>query len=235
MQLEPNPIPPRGAGHFRRLIIMRDETAIWHPSPNFGPRRDGLTPILLVLHYTAMTSAEKARDWLCNIDAEVSAHYVISHHGTLWQLVSEDQRAWHAGAGTWSGQDDINSRSIGIEIANTGYEPFPEPQMAVLEALMSRIMARWAIAPSGVIGHSDMAPGRKIDPGPHFDWARLERRGLAALPASLNGGFREMAVAAGYDQDTSDEALLHAVRLRLRPWARGPLCDADLQALSQRA
>ncbi|MGX9354891.1 N-acetylmuramoyl-L-alanine amidase [Roseobacteraceae bacterium S113] len=208
---------------------MRDGSAIWWPSPNFGPRRDGLRPSLIVLHYTAMPSAEGARDWLCTAHAEVSAHYVIARAGTIWQLVEEDARAWHAGAGQWRGQDDINSRSIGIEIANTGAEPFPEPQMAALERLMRRIMARHEITET--IGHSDMAIGRKIDPGPHFDWARLARQGLAdsagASPAEITT-FREAARARGFTCPADDAALLHAVRLRFRPWARGPLCRDDM-------
>lgn len=153
--------------------------AIWVPSPNFGPRRDGLKPTLIVLHYTAMTSARAALERLCDPAAEVSAHYLIGPDGTLWQLVRECDRAWHAGAGAWRGQSDINSRSIGIELDNRGDHPFGEPQMAALEALLESVMARWEIPAAGVIGHSDMAPGRKVDPGPRFDWARLERQGLA--------------------------------------------------------
>ena len=117
---------PRGT---RRL------TPLWHPSDNFGPRRDGAVPDIVVLHYTAMASAEGARDWLCHPDAGVSAHYVIGRQGTVWQLVREDMRAWHAGLGAWGSITEVNSRSIGIEIANTGAEPFPEPQMAALTKL----------------------------------------------------------------------------------------------------
>ncbi|MEM1237122.1 MAG: N-acetylmuramoyl-L-alanine amidase [Pseudomonadota bacterium] len=163
---------PRGSG----LI-----DAIWHPSPNFGPRRDGLRPTLIVLHYTVMTPAEVAIGRLCDPEHEVSAHYVIGECGTLWKLVDEEMRAWHAGAGSWKGQEDINSRSIGIEMVNDGQSPYAEPLMATLEALLPEIMKRWDIPREGVIGHSDMAPGRKIDPGPHFDWARLEAKGLAAF------------------------------------------------------
>lgn len=211
--------------------------ALWWPSPNFGPRRDGLRPSMIVLHYTAMPSAEAAREWLCTPEAQVSAHYVIARDGTLWQLVAEADRAWHAGAGTWAGLDDINSRSIGIELANTGSEPFPAPQMGVLEQLMRGIMTRWSITPEAVIGHSDMAVGRKIDPGPHFDWLRLERLGLAQAPrgtgqmALSDEGFRSAAQSAGFGGQPTDEALLRAVRLRLRPWARGPLCAEDFACL----
>jgi len=154
-------------------------TPVWVPSPNFGARRNGLTPTLIVLHYTAMTPAAAAIERLCDPAYEVSAHYVIGEGGELWQLVEEHKRAWHAGAGSWRGQDDINSRSIGIEMVNDGQSPYAARLMITLEALLPQIMARWGISAAGVIGHSDMAPGRKIDPGPHFDWARLEAKGLA--------------------------------------------------------
>ncbi|KIC25750.1 MULTISPECIES: N-acetylmuramoyl-L-alanine amidase [unclassified Leisingera] len=213
--------------------------AIWHPSPNFGPRRDGLTPSLIVLHYTAMDSARAALERLCDPAAEVSAHYLIGADGTLWQMVAEDSRAWHAGAGEWAGQDDINSRSIGIELDNLGTHPFSALQMAVLEDLMQGIMQRWNIPPAGVIGHSCMAPGRKFDPGPRFDWARLARQGLAAdgggapLPQTVTfAHFRAAAATAGFTAPSDDETLLAAVRLRFRPWARGPLSAEDFLPLA---
>ncbi|NOD74636.1 MULTISPECIES: N-acetylmuramoyl-L-alanine amidase [unclassified Ruegeria] len=213
---------------------------IWHPSPNFGERRDGLTPSLIVIHYTAMDSAQAALERLCDPKAEVSAHYLIGNDGTLWQMVREEDRAWHAGAGEWDGKDDINSRSIGIELDNTGLHPFSEPQMTTLETLLPRIMNTWSISASGVIGHSDMAPGRKSDPGPHFDWQRLERQALAkprgsdvpSAPPSLMA-FRAAARRAGFTAPVEDTQLLAAVRLRFRPWAKGPLETADLNALTQ--
>ena len=212
--------------------------AIWHPSPNFGPRRDGLTPSLIVLHYTAMEGAQAALGRLCDPAAEVSAHYLIGAHGGLWQMVAEENRAWHAGAGEWAGQDDINSRSIGIELGNLGTHPFSAPQMNVLEDLMRGIMQRWNIPASAVIGHSCMAPGRKFDPGPRFDWARLARQGLAAGPGTCGAPqslsrewFREASHAAGFTAPTDDEALLQAVRLRYRPWGKGPLAPEDFLPL----
>lgn len=208
---------------------------IRHASPNFGPRRDGLTPSLIVLHYTAMSSAAAALERLCDPLAEVSAHYLIGNDGTLWQLVDEEMRAWHAGAGEWRGQDDINSRSIGIELDNTGRHPFSEPQMRALEALLPGIMARWSIGPEGVIGHSCMAPGRKADPGERFDWARLARQGLAAMPGTgevpAGARLRDLARAAGFTADADDETLLAAVRLRYRPWGRGGVTCDDLRVL----
>lgn len=151
-------------------------------SPNFGPRRDGATPKLVVIHYTAMADCAGAIRALCDPLREVSAHYLIGRDGQCHALVDEAMRAWHAGAGTWRGIWDVNSHSIGIELDNCGFSPFSAPQMDCLCDLLRGIMARWHIAPEGVIGHSDMAPGRKIDPGPRFDWARLAREGLAVMP-----------------------------------------------------
>ncbi len=204
-----------------------------HHSPNCGPRRNGLTPAFIVIHYTAMETAEAALERLCDPTAEVSAHYLIGTRGDVIQMVEEAARAWHAGAGAWCGVDDINSRSIGIELDNRGHHPFSEPQMAVLEELLRGIMQRWNIPASGVIGHSDMAPGRKTDPGPHFDWARLERRGLAAGAQDRATGvldevaFRDAASAVGYTAEADFDTLLHTTRLRRAPWRRGPLQKAD--------
>ncbi|KIN71594.1 N-acetylmuramoyl-L-alanine amidase [Sulfitobacter guttiformis] len=204
-------------------------------SPNCGPRRDGLTPTLIVIHYTAMESAQAAVERLCDPRAEVSAHYLIDAQGAVTRMVEEDQRAWHAGAGEWSGMNDINSRSIGIELDNRGTHPFSAPQMDALEVLLGGIMQRWKIPAAGVIGHSDMAPGRKSDPGPHFDWARLERVGLAqggtlrptgALDASA---FREAARSAGYTAKADGDMLLRTTRLRHAPWRTGPLQAADFR------
>lgn len=209
-----------------------------HPSPNCGPRRSGLHPRLIVLHYTAMASAQAALERLCDPSSEVSAHYLISGRGDVTQLVEEDQRAWHAGQGEWAGLDDINSRSIGIELDNRGDHPFAESQMQALETLLPGIMARHDIPAEGVIGHSCMAPGRKIDPGPRFDWARLARRGLALpagdgpVPDSVTAEtFRDAARAAGFTAPCDNDTLLSTVRMRFRPWGSGPLTPADLAAL----
>lgn len=199
---------------------------IEHPSPNFGPRRDGLRPELIVLHYTAMDTAEAALERLCDPAPEVSAHYLICEKGRIFKLVDEEMRAWHAGAGTWQGKSDINSRSIGIELDNRGTHPFSEPQMAALETLLPAIMTRWSIPASGVIGHSDLAPGRKFDPGPRFDWQRLARQGLAIWPDNqpAQGNWPQAAAALGYD--TGNPEALAAFRMRFRPWATGPM-DAE--------
>lgn len=175
-----------------------------------------------------MANATLARDRLCDPASDVSAHWLIDEAGRIEALVAEDRRAWHAGAGAWRGRDDINSRSIGIEIANPGDRPFPAAQMDSLVLLLGGIMARWSLGPAAVIGHSDMAPGRKIDPGPRFDWQRLAREGLALWPdgpgadAPLAGSLD----ALGYPP-AEPETRLAAFRLRFRPWAKGPESAED--------
>lgn len=197
------------------------------PSPNFGPRRDGAVPRLIVIHYTAMPSCAEARERLCDPAAEVSAHWLVAGDGTVEQLVDESLRAWHAGAGGWGGMTDVNSRSIGIELANPGDAPFPEPQMAALEGVLRGIMQRWSIPPEGVIGHSDMAPGRKRDPGPRFDWQRLAVQGLAVWPeAAQPADFAASLRRIGYP-GAAPEVLLAAFRLRFRPAATGPEDETD--------
>lgn len=202
-------------------------------SPNHGERRGGAAPDLIVLHYTAMASCAEARARLCDPAAEVSAHYLIAATGEVMALVPETARAWHAGAGAWAGRGDVNSHSIGIELDNPGDRPFPEPQMAALERLLEDLMRRHAIPPAGVIAHSDMAPDRKRDPGPRFDWRRLALGGLSVWPD--RGGDADAPLAAslrafGYP-DASPDALLPAFRLRFRPWAAGPE-DATDRALA---
>ena len=207
-----------------------------HPSPNFGERRDGLRPELVVLHYTAMEDATAALERLSSPEFEVSAHYLVARDGTLHQLVDEDKRAWHAGGGDWRGRGDVNSRSIGIELDNLGDTPFSQPLMQTLEALLPGILSRWDIPPEGVIGHSDMAPKRKFDPGRRFDWARLARQGLAVWPEAGDappdeGAFLKAAEAFGYDTFWGIDPVLGAFRQRFRPWADGPLDAQDMGAM----
>lgn len=202
---------------------------ICHPSPNFGPRREGLTAQLVVIHYTAMPSTEAALKRLCDPAAEVSAHYLIAENGCIFALVPEDQRAWHAGAGQWAGLADVNSASIGIELANDGAQPFAHPQMLALETLLRQILQRWSIPPERVIAHSDMAPTRKQDPGPRFDWARLARLGLVLGPNRGGRGDAPLDLsldALGYPP-CPPETRLAAFRLRFRPWAKGPETAED--------
>lgn len=156
-----------------------------HPSPNHGDRR-GRAVRFLVLHYTGMPSAAGARARLCDPAAEVSSHYLVDEAGGIDQLVPEARRAWHAGRSCWRGERDLNSTSIGVEIANGGHDgglpPFPEAQIAAVTALCRDIMARWRMAPEDVLAHSDIAPDRKADPGERFPWARLARDGIGVWP-----------------------------------------------------
>ncbi len=217
--------------------------SLTHPSPNFGERRGGARVDLVVLHYTAMPSCAAALERLCDPVAEVSAHYLIDGDGSVLSLVDEAARAWHAGAGAWRGAGDVNSRSIGIELANTGWEPFAEPQMAALERLLAGVLERHGLGPETVIGHSDMAPERKGDPGPRFDWRRLALQGLAIWPEDALAAPPAQPAPTGHAEDharfladlrafgypeASAETLLTAFRLRFRPWARGPLDGTDL-------
>ncbi|MDE0590237.1 N-acetylmuramoyl-L-alanine amidase [Halocynthiibacter sp. C4] len=217
---------------------------IQRPSPNFGPRRGDAVPDMIVLHYTAMDTCEAAAERLCSPEFEVSAHYLISEKGDIFQLVDEDARAWHAGAGAWGGVNDINSRSIGIELANTGKTPFSALQMNALERLMRDIMERRCIPKERVIGHSDMAPARKGDPGARFDWRRLAFAGLsiwleageARDAAPKPDDFQSAARTFGYPADAPFDALLSAFRQRFRPHYDGALDQTDMaqiQALAR--
>lgn len=193
-----------------------------------------MRPDLVVIHFTGMVSAALSRARLCDPAAAVSAHYLLDETGETWALVPEERRAWHAGAGRWGAADDINSRSIGIELQNRGDHPYPHPQMLALERLLEGVLARWSIPPERVIAHSDCAPTRKVDPGPRFDWRRLARSGLAvwpepgvqADPEALPGALHRL----GYDPGVPPDCLLRAFRLRFRPWASGPADRIDAGA-----
>ncbi len=156
-------------------------------SPNHGERRGVERPDMLLLHYTGMQDAQEALAKLCEPGSDVSAHYVVFEDGEIMQCVPEARRAWHAGEGSWAGATDINSRSIGIEIANPGhywdYRDFPEPQIAAVIALARDIVARNRIRPERVLGHSDVAPARKQDPGEKFPWEQLAAAGVGVWVA----------------------------------------------------
>ena len=164
------------------------------PSPNFGERPGGLKPSLLVLHYTGMNDAQAACDWLCDERSEVSSHYLVDDQGGIVQLVNEGARAWHAGLSSWHEETDINSASIGIEIQNLGHSggspEFPPKQMQVVAELCRDIIERHDITSRNVLAHSDVAPGRKVDPGEKFDWAFLhhEKVGHWVKPEPISGG-----------------------------------------------
>jgi N-acetylmuramoyl-L-alanine amidase len=195
---------------------------------------------LIILHYTGMKSAEAAADWLCRAESGVSCHYLVDEAGGIVQMVDERERAWHAGVSWWKGQSDINSRSIGIEIQNPGhtlgYDPFPKPQIAAVIALCRDIMDRYGIAADGVLPHSDVAPGRKIDPGEKFPWRELARHGVGfyvpptpiraadlAAPALPETAVTAMLTQAGYgvairnDGKPSLAAVVDAFQRHYRP------------------
>ncbi len=204
-------------------------------SPNFGPRPAGMPIDMLVLHYTGMRTAEAALARLCDPAAQVSAHYVIDEDGTVHALVDEAMRAWHAGEAFWRGETDVNGRSIGIELVNPGHEfgyrPFPEAQMAALIALAREIVARHPIPPANVVGHSDLAPRRKADPGELFDWPRLAAAGLGRWPdgAAVGQGEGDAArLLASVGYETVDmEKTVAAFQRHFRPTRIDGILDGE--------
>ncbi len=195
-------------------------------SPNFNERRDVSGPDMLVLHYTGMESCDAALERLCDPAAEVSAHYLIDDDGTQYRLVDEDKRAWHAGKSGWRGHNDINSRSIGIELVNPGHEfgyrEFPDPQIAQLITLCVGILGQHQIPKRNIVGHSDIAPSRKIDPGELFPWPRLAEAGIGLWPGDCLLGSvtpdvgKVMLCEIGYLVDDV-EASISAFQRRFRP------------------
>ena len=214
-----------------------------HPSPNHDARpEDGPIDILL-LHYTGMESGLAALERLCDPAAKVSAHYLIEEDGTVLRLVPEHRRAWHAGMASWQGDSDINARSLGIELVNPGHEfgyrPFPEAQMAALIELSLCLVARHAIPRRRVLGHSDVAPLRKEDPGELFDWPRLAAAGLGLWPDKTDRGSemeeeeaKRLLGRIGYGYLDDDlAAVLRAFQRRFRPSAVTGVLDGETAAL----
>ena len=208
------------------------------PSPNHDARPNGGAIDMLVLHYTGMQSAKAARERLCDPASKVSAHYMIDEDGAVAALVPEDRRAWHAGVAFWRGRTDINARSIGVELVNPGHEygyrPFPEPQMAALEELAQAILARHPIPARNVVGHSDVAPRRKEDPGELFDWRRLARCGIGLWPDTAavadDPGMAEMLARFGYETENV-AATLRAFQRRFRPSRIDGIADSETAGL----
>lgn len=219
------------------------------PSPNFGDRRDRSVDSL-ILHYTGMASGAAALARLLEPRSEVSAHYLVWEDGRIDQLVAEADRAWHAGRSFWAGERDMNAVSVGIEIVNGGHDfglpPYPAAQVAAVTKLARDICARRAVAPARVLGHSDVAPQRKDDPGELFPWQALMEAGVALrvaapAPVSAAGLSRHALLAAlaaiGYDcpaADTSDgvtRAAIRAFQRRWRPSQVDGLADAETAAL----
>jgi N-acetylmuramoyl-L-alanine amidase len=226
------------------------------PSPNFNERQGEGVPDILLFHYTGMQSCAAAVERLTSAEAKVSAHYTIDEDGTVYAHVPEHKRAWHAGVSSWRGATDINSRSIGIEIVNPGHEfgyrPFPDAQIDAVIRLSQGIINRHPIPARNVIGHSDVAPGRKEDPGELFPWKRLAQQGLGLwdepvrigdLP-SLRRGMSGRAVPwlqgrlaqHGYGIETTGifdertEAVVSAFQRHFRPTNFDGIADAETQA-----
>ncbi len=210
-------------------------TIIDTPSPNFDER---LLPItMIVLHYTGMQDGESAIARLRDPEAKVSSHYVVAEDGTVIRMVAEDKRAWHAGRSHWREIDDVNSASIGIEIVNPGHEfgyrPFPDEQIAALLPLIAEIKDRYGITRGNVVGHSDIAPARKRDPGELFPWFELAKRRLALPRPTRNlmdpewteGGFCLALERFGYDVSNRMAAIM-AFQRRFRP----ELVDGEIDA-----
>jgi len=214
-------------------------------SPNFDKRPADVPIDMLVLHFTGMCSAGEALERLCDPAAKVSAHYIIDTDGAVASLVDEEKRAWHAGVSFWRGHTDVNARSIGIELVNPGHEfgyvPFPEPQMTALIELAKEILVRHAIEPRNVVGHADVAPQRKSDPGELFDWQRLAAAGIGlwpTAPVTDKPGeadpvkVKKMLMAYGYEVEDL-AATLTAFQRHFRPAVFSGQADAETVGLLQ--
>lgn len=217
---------------------MTDMIDRW--SPNFDER--DMPVSIIVLHYTGMESGEAAIDWLANPASKVSAHYVVAEDGQIVRMVPEDKRAWHAGRSHWRGSSNLNSASIGIEIINPGHEfgyrPFPEPQVASVVRLVHEIKDRFQVSRGNVVGHSDIAPTRKQDPGELFPWHELARRRLALPrptkkltdPLWTDAGFLLALERFGYDV-TDGFAATVAFQRRFRPELIDGTIDGECRAI----
>ena len=210
------------------------------PSPNYDARALPIT--MVVLHYTGMVDAASAIARLTHPDARVSSHYLIAEDGQVLRLVDEDKRAWHAGKSHWRQIDDVNSASIGIEIVNPGhefgYQPFPDAQIDALIPLLSDIVTRYGITRGNIVGHSDIAPARKQDPGELFPWRRLAKLRLALPrptrnlidPGWTDSGFLLALERFGYDV-TDQLAAVVAFQRRFRPELHDGTIDGECRAI----
>ena len=197
------------AGACARLPVLPAHEVVQVPSPNFDERR----PNFVIIHQTSGNTAADALATLTSQQRKVSAHYLIGRDGQLYQLVDERQRAWHAGVSYWGGSTDLNSASIGIELDNTGEEPFTEAQIARLLDLLAELKARYRIPVANFIAHGDVAPGRKVDPSAQFPWARLAAAGFGlwcATPVASEGEVSDVPLALqalGYNVSNPTAAL----------------------------
>lgn len=228
-------------------------TFIEAPSPNFDART--APPSILVLHYTGMKTGDEAIARLRDPEAKVSSHYVVEEDGRIFSLVPEERRAWHAGVSYWRGRRNVNGDSIGIEIVNPGHEfgyrAFPEAQVAAVIALVGDIRSRWEIEDRDIVGHSDVAPNRKDDPGELFPWKRLAEAGhglwAEAPPApgepigegeegaavfALQAGFTRLGYdlppSGRFDADTT--AVVRAFQRHWRPERVDGIADGETRA-----
>lgn len=202
------------------------------PSPHFNERT--LPVDTLIIHYTDMPSAADALAHLCHPESQVSAHYLIDEEGKIYQMVEEDKRAWHAGASWWKGCTDLNSCSIGVELANPGYKLFPKRQIDSLIRLCKDAQNRWQIPVDRFLGHSDIAPMRKQDPGRFFPWQALAREGIGIWPKPQERGPRndvgDMLSRIGYDISSLPHALL-AFQRHFQPHKVDGIADEETYAL----
>ena len=188
------------------------------PSPNYDARR----PVYVILHHTTNDTAERALQTLTSPERKVSSHYLVGRDGRVYYLVDERYRAWHAGQSYWAGQGDLNSASIGIELDNNGYEPFAEPQIVALLALLADLKARYRLSAASFLAHADVAPGRKADPSAHFPWRRLAAHGFGlwcdapypSVPAGVDDAL--LLQALGYNVWNLGSAIA-AFKLRFAP------------------
>lgn len=221
---------------------------VQRPSPNFNERPDGVAIDMLVLHYTGMPDAEGAMRLLTDGASakRVSAHYTLDEDGTFYAHVTEHLRAWHAGVSWWRGRDDVNSRSIGIEIVNPGHEwgyrPFPEAQVSALEEMATSIIARHGIPARNVVGHSDVAPGRKIDPGELFPWARLGKAGIGVWanlgseavaddPVAIAAGLRRFGYGLAPEVSVELGAVIGEFQRHFRPARVDGVADLETRQI----
>ncbi len=210
-------------------------------SPNFEPRKEGCAaPDLVILHYTGMQDGAAALARLCDPQAKVSAHYLIEEDGTVFSLVDEAMRAWHAGKSFWRGVLDINSHSIGIEIVNPGHEfgyrPFPEAQMHAVLALCMEIKERYKLPATAFLAHSDIAPMRKEDPGELFNWKMLAVHGIGVWPELIEQDnypltlidAEKLLTKIGYETGIDEAGLRGAIRAFQRHYVQHKL-TGDLE------
>lgn len=212
---------------------------IERPSPNHDARPGAVD--MLLLHYTGMRTAAAALERMCDPVAKVSAHYAIDQAGTVYRLVPEERRAWHAGVSFWAGAPRVNDRSIGIELVNPGhefgYEPFPDAQIDALIPLCLDILKRHAIPAQQVLGHSDVAPDRKTDPGELFPWPRLAAHGIGLWPTprAPSGDFTEMLSQFGYgvppEVDVPLDRVVAAFQRHFSPSCIDGVADAQCAAI----